>query len=261
MIYQILISIVTGGIGFSLLFVKEKSKSQKALSITLILIGTISGVIAAFNISESEEIGSLKPTNKVIDPEWTDKNEVRIVQQGEPVIKLGGAWVKPIYPLGRNVALALINEIDGLTIYAKVTSLDGKIVAKIIRNKWQTNPNHYFRKFSNQSSLEIIDEYDIPILQIELVDYNTVKIGGIFRSEKSFVSDFDNDFPQYSNTVNVFLTGEFENTIQIVGEGGAFFNTNNMELQDIISKSREIIKPWFDYSSPSNPSKRLPKQI
>ncbi len=237
---------------------KEEQKYKKLKIFSMCIVMALGVVIIILDRSIPEEIGALKPTYKKNDPEWVNKNGLG-ADVSKQIIRIGGAFVNALYPLGRYVPIALANDIDGLMIYATITSSDGKVVAKIIKNKWQTNPNNYFRKFSDESSIEIIDEYDIPILQIEYIDYNTVKIGGVFRSEKSFVSDYDNDFPPYNTRIIFSLTGESANSIYIIGEGGAYSNVIDMELQDVISKSREIIKPWFDYSDPSNPSKRLPK--
>jgi hypothetical protein len=58
--------------------------------------------------------------------------------------------------------------------------LDSKIVANIKDNKWVLNPNNYFRRNYDKFALEVIDDYGVPILQIELVDLHEVIINGIF---------------------------------------------------------------------------------
>ena len=255
MIFQISIPIVTGGIGIALLFVKEKSKSQKILSITLILIGVISGVIAAFNIPKSEDIGSLKPINKIYDTSFP--YEDRVAFHPPQTVKVG-TLVKKTYPLGNNIPLLVTRKKEGLMISVKVTSHDGKIVAKMIKNVWQTNPENYFQKFHDESAIEIIDHYGIPILQVEYVDYNTIKIGGVFRPEESPIYETDTDFSQSKDAKEAGAV-IYSPNIQIIGENGLTTSGsfNKMESNEFNTIAKKHIKPWFDYSNPSKPSRIL----
>lgn len=84
---------------------------------------------------------------------------------------------------GFGVSPLLIEIInDSIFLSTKVYSFDEKIVAEVIRNKWIVNPNTYFKLLKNESALEVIDNYDVPIIQIKFIDINTIYFGGVFRA-------------------------------------------------------------------------------
>ena len=104
-----------------------------------------------------------------------------------------------VQPLGRNVAFSLEKNKLGLLISARIRSVDGKIVAEIIRNKWLINQNNYFRKNFDDHALEIIGQDGLVYLQIEYLDETTFRIGGAFFCESQNISDTDFDFPSVKN--------------------------------------------------------------
>ena len=134
-------------------------------------------------------------------------------------------------------------------------SLDGKVVAKIIDNNWDLNPNNYFRRNFDKSALEVIDEYLIPIVQVECLDMNTFKIGGIFRSEREKTSKLYPQFPSIQEGSGVIaVMGVGPNNIMICGSGGIISRgvkqIRDTELENFIADAKKIIRPWFDYSNP-----------
>ena len=253
---SIIVSLV---INISLLFVGEKSRSKTILSICLYTIAGISGVmIAILNRPKLEEIGSLKPKNKSYDKSYP--YEDRVAFYPPQTVKIG-TLVEKAYPLGNNIPFLVIREKNGLMISTKVTSQDGKIVAKMIKNVWQSNQGNYFRKFHDESAIEIIDHYGIPILQVEYIDYNTIKIGGVFRPEQFPVYETDIDFMQ-SRDAKEAGAAIYSVSIQIIGKkglstSGAF---NEMKVEEFNTIAKKHIEPWFDYSNPSKPSRRLNKK-
>jgi len=73
----------------------------------------------------------------------------------------------------------------GLVVSTQVRGLDGKVVAEIGNNNWLINPNNYFLRNYDNSAFEVIDQYETPVLQIELVDNSNIRIGGIFAHRPS----------------------------------------------------------------------------
>ncbi len=88
---------------------------------------------------------------------------------------------------GLDYPITIVLKNDNILVTAKVSSLDGKTVAELNNNEWNVNPNNYFDRNYNESALEVIDEYSIPILQIELMNQNTVRIGGVFYDGKQLI--------------------------------------------------------------------------
>lgn len=66
-------------------------------------------------------------------------------------------------------------------------SFDSKVVAILEKNEWKINPNNYFDRNYDNSSLEIIDEYNIPILQVEYINEQTILIKGVFYQDEDLI--------------------------------------------------------------------------
>jgi len=72
-------------------------------------------------------------------------------------------------------------------ISAEITSIDGKIVAEIIDNEWRINPNNYFKKTYSDQRLEIVDNYNLPILRIEVNEENIITVQGVFITKNNVI--------------------------------------------------------------------------
>lgn len=77
------------------------------------------------------------------------------------------------------ITIKLVN--NKLRVSCSFTSLDGNIVAEIIENEWQINPNNYFRRNYDDQGLEVIDAQGIMKFQIDLVNENEIVVGGFFK--------------------------------------------------------------------------------
>lgn len=70
-------------------------------------------------------------------------------------------------PLAYNNPLTLKLKDNKVLVTATVTSIDGKIVAKIIDNEWQTpKSGNYFDRNFDINGFEIKDSYDVIVLQV-----------------------------------------------------------------------------------------------
>jgi len=197
----------------------------------------------------SQQIGTLKPkytrTSKSSGESYTSvgmdqSSQVFTIQMSEGVI---------VQPLGRYAPFSISRDNNGLLISAIVRSLDGKIIAKIQDNKWVLNPNNYFRKNFDRSALEVIDEYDIPVLQVEYLDESRIKIGGIFHLEEKEISEIYPDFASTPKDINPRAVISFRGVIMIMGKDGYLTSSRDTSPEELRMKAR-IIKPWFDYSKP-----------
>lgn len=204
-------------------------------------------IIPAKPDPSSQQVGTLKPkyprTSKSSGESYTSvgmdqSSQVFTIQMSEGVI---------VQPLGRYAPFSISRDKNGLLISAIVHSLDGKIIAKIQDNEWVLNPNNYFRKNFDRSALEVIDEYDIPVLQVEYLDESRIKIGGIFHLEEKEISEIYPDFPSTPKDINPRAVISFRGVIMIMGKDGYLTSSRNTSPEELRMKARNI-KPWFDYS-------------
>jgi hypothetical protein len=90
-------------------------------------------------------------------------------------------------PMSHNITLRTFN--NKIFINATVRSFEGKIVAKIINNEWQTSmvPQHYDRNYDDKG-FEIIDSYGVIVLQVSM-NNDQIKILGVNDREtnKDFI--------------------------------------------------------------------------
>jgi len=198
----------------------------------------------------SQQVGRLKPkypkSTEASGELYTSvgldqRSQLYTIQMNEGVI---------VQPLGRYAPFSISKDKDGLLISAIIHSIDRKIIAKIQNNEWVLNPNNYFRKNFDRSALEVIDEYDIPVLQVEYIDENRIRIGGIFHLEEKEISEVYPDFPFTPKDTNPRAVMSFRGIIMIMGKGGYLPTGRDTSPEELREKSR-IIEPWFDYSKPS----------
>jgi hypothetical protein len=71
------------------------------------------------------------------------------------------------------------SESGELQISAVFRSPDQKVVAQMIANEWELNPNNYFKRNYNDTCLEVINEYNVPQLQIIIRSGDVVLLRGI----------------------------------------------------------------------------------
>jgi hypothetical protein len=254
----ILFSSTVIGLIFSILrLYLKKDSSKRRFDVALIILSTIPAIIGFFYDPTPKNLGILRPKQKISNKENNNKNILQL-KQDEQIIKFNAPLNTIVQPFGPNVYLTLVKTKEGLRISVKIISLDNKVVAKMINNQWVLNPNNYFRVYYDESALEIIDEYEIPILQIEYVDSDTIKVGGIFRAENDLVSKIDLDFPAKKDTEGGIIFWLPNKSIIIVGKEGIRSGDylKNLPLDEFITEAKKVIKPWFDYNNPQIPSRR-----
>lgn len=100
-------------------------------------------------------------------------------------------------------------------------SWDSKVIAILENNEWKINPNNYFERNYNNSSLEIIDEYNIPILQVEYINEQVILLKGVFFQDEDLI---------------------------IVNDSSSILNNGNITF-DMILKQGKTINKMFKYPS------------
>ena len=241
-------------LGIWSLYAPEKSPVSKRIVISLLILNFIVAIIYNFHTfaqdPSSQQVGTLKPkyskpyktNNKVATRVGVNQtSQLFNVQMDEGVI---------VQPLGRYAPFSIKRVSKGLLISAIIHSLDGKVIAKIQNNKWVLNPNNYFRKNFDKSALEVIDEYDIPVLQVEYLDGNNIKMGGVFHLEEKETSEIYPDFPSTPKGINPRAVISFRGVIIVMGKGGMITKDKNTKPQDLRIQAKDIIELWFDYSKP-----------
>ncbi|MGB8490969.1 MAG: hypothetical protein WCE64_07910 [Bacteroidales bacterium] len=84
-----------------------------------------------------------------------------------------------------------LSKEGNLLVDCTFRDFSGKIVAEMTNNEWEINPNNYFQRNYDSHGVEIIDQDGIFTLQIDLVDNNTIKLGGVIKDSYQvyFISD------------------------------------------------------------------------
>jgi hypothetical protein len=95
-----------------------------------------------------------------------------------------GYFVGPQITVVRVVGQSLLSiekKDKGMSINAKIYSHDRRIVAEISDNRFQINPNNYFRRERpNKHALVIYDQEGTEVLNVDYLNPNTVQITGRF---------------------------------------------------------------------------------
>ncbi len=167
-----------------------------------------------------------------------------------------------LLPIGPNVPFWILKNRNGLLINAEVKSMDGKIMAELINNEWRVNPHNYFKLNFDKSGLEIIDDYNIPWLQIDYLTPSSVKIGGVFRGGENIDQQmFPNFAPSAAFGGSIWQVGAGGTCIigdgHMVIRGGISVETESQK-QAFANEVRDLIEPWFDYTPSKGLGVRLP---
>lgn len=160
-----------------------------------------------------------------------------------------------VQPISREIAFSLRRTSEGLLISAVVHDFEGKIVARILDNHWEVYNERLVSRNFDSSSLEIIDSYGVPILQVEYLTPNTIKVGGVFRAEKDNISQIDRHFPCLPDGSRAISLWHFsDGGIVLLGDRGRSsknsWPTTVIERDDLVRTAKKLITPWFDYSDP-----------
>jgi len=106
---------------------------------------------------------------------------------------VGGLATKPLMNLcGSDYEITFRKGEDRVLVSAQVTSIDGKVVAEIKDNEWKINPNNYFKRTYSDRDLEVTDNFNLPILQVKMIDESTVALRGVFISKTMVVVASEN---------------------------------------------------------------------
>jgi hypothetical protein len=98
-----------------------------------------------------------------------------------------GYAVKPFKSLcGSDYEITFRKGEKRVLISAQITSIDGKIVAEFVNNEWTINTNNYFKRTYTDHGLKIVDNYNLPILQLDF-DGNIISVQGVFITNKNTI--------------------------------------------------------------------------
>lgn len=169
-------------------YLKNESKRNFIIAGLIIIIGIIISLIGIYQNIQTEKITALSGTFKPINEGEYSNNITCLLGTSSFIFTNltsdfveGKQSINPFYRFpGYDFSIAIRRGENNLLISAEFYSLDGKIVAELIDNEWKINPNNYFEKNYDEYALEVIDQYGIPNLQVELVDKNTIRLGGVF---------------------------------------------------------------------------------
>ncbi len=170
------------------------------------LIGGIISLIANYKVNNIElekksieemkaaTSGSISPKNIV---EINRSQPISILAGGNKYITnagslLSGKEYKPLGGIGSDFSLYIKLSPQGtLSINCVFRDFNGRIVAEMSENEWKINPNNYFKRNYDAQGIEVIDQEGITKFQVEFIDFNIIKLGGVFKDSENlmFVSD------------------------------------------------------------------------
>ena len=156
-----------------------------------------------------------------------------------------------VQPLGRCVPLSIRKGASGLLVSAIIRSIEGDIVGRLQDNKWVSNPSDYFRINYDTSTLEVIGEYDVPLLQIEYLDGSTVTICGVFCVEEDEISEIYPDFPTMPKNLNLRPVTRQRGVVLLLQKTRGYMTFQyepGSYPYDLLRNT--FLKTLFDYSNP-----------
>jgi len=239
----------------------EKSPVSKRIGISLLSLNFVIAVVCNFHTFArdpfAQQFGTLKPKKNIVGSSRMSNSHLFLNQaNGFWKIRVNSGEI--VQPLGPYVPFSIKKENDGLLISLIIYDWDGKIAAELINNKWKREPAKSWKFNFDKSGLEIIDHYRVPIFQIDYIDTETIKIGGVFRSGKVVISEEYPDFPcDLKNQKAICILGEGKSLLMGNGWMDHVAYPNESEFQEVLAYARNLIKPWFDYSEPDKLGKRL----
>jgi hypothetical protein len=275
--HPLFVGIIVVVIGGLLTFFLKNSSTQAsttngnvANSNTVKIGGNNSGQVAGGNlINQTTVINSntVAATTGALTPQnggpVTDDAGYSMSFDGEnSIMQFYSPIGREMLPLGPNVPFWISKNRDGLLINAEVKSMDGKIMAELVNNEWRVNPHNYFKLNFDKSGLEIIDDYNIPWLQIDYLTPSSLKIGGVFRGGENVDSQ---TFPNFDTAAafrgSIWSVGAGGTIImgdgQMITRGGLSVETE-AQKQTFANEVRDVIEPWFDYTPSKGLGVRLP---
>lgn len=94
------------------------------------------------------------------------------------------------------IVIKVVN--DSLKVSGFFRSLDGKVVAQIVDNEWEINPNNYFKRNYDDNGLEVIDQESILKFQVDFANNNTIVFNGFFKLGSNFVTATNEGYVTWS---------------------------------------------------------------
>lgn len=74
-----------------------------------------------------------------------------------------------------------------LLVSTELFDIDGKLVGKIENSQWIINKNNYFTKKHDAHYLEIIDQFSVPVVQVEYTNSKSIEINGAFNTGNEII--------------------------------------------------------------------------
>lgn len=152
-------------------------------------------------------------------------------------------------PLGRWLPIWFKVGDDQLFLYAVVESTDSKITAEIHQNKLTVNPQQMFKMGQDEHGFEVIDNYGVPVLQVDFINSYTYMIRGVFKTDATPVDENYHQFPK--STIDRYfvpLAPSLCWVIDVESTRPHRIPDSKEELNAFVEEVKRDIPPMFDYS-------------
>lgn len=125
-------------------------------------------------------------------------NSIEFNYEDKDLNKVDGYWQPFIPVFNDSTGLTIKISSEGLSVSALFRGLDGKIIAEINNNEWEINPNNYYKRNYDKKGIEVIDNYGVPVMQLDFIGKDSIFFGGAYRTESRLYILGDNGVTSYN---------------------------------------------------------------
>lgn len=224
----------------------------------LAIVGTVSGgVSVGIPLNQHEEILKKKEqeirteiaVRTALHPKYPGIRSYHGDAQIAMAQDLGGKLIihapaeTILQPFGPEVPIWFSIKTNGLFISAAFHDHEGKLLAELHDNTLTANANNTFQTLQNYSSIEVLDQYGTPVLQLEYINDDTYKFCGVIRGDNSDTGNRYTSFPK--RTVDYFLLGGMKGSVSLIAENTMLANITISDPKQFAEKANEVIPRWF----------------
>jgi hypothetical protein len=208
----------------------RKWKLQSKLSFWLGIFSPFGLILAIYIFLYQNHQGSIqKKIDLKKELEETSKGKLDFNERNPKVINIKMGGIGTIVPMEdlrqginqiRSIRCDKVSPIilklrdDKLMLSSKFYNFNNEIVGEIEDNEWRLNKN-YFKRNYNKSAIEVIDNYDVVVMQV-ILEKDSILINGVLTCGKNImICNGDNTLMFSSESLKLEQSGMTEKDLYI----------------------------------------------
>ncbi len=161
---------------------------------------------------------------------------------------------RTVQPFGPLVPLSMRQTSQGVYVSMLVYDLDGTAVGIVKDNRWQVYPGRAVRYSFDESTLEILGRYDIPLLQFEYRSPSVFRLLGVFSAQADS-TQLLYDSHQFASAPDTGYHYSFihlpEPGLWVLGAEDRFPFSKRRTVSErgwegFLARARQNLRPWFN---------------